>query len=95
MATFFPTRTDVSIKSKWKKMQRHITKELMKFSNCKFLPNKSVFSSSDCKNSYIIPQTTSLKEQGEYVISMINEEDSYILDGIWTPFMNKESSFDF
>lgn len=93
IATFFPTRTDVNIKSKWKKMQRHITKELL--SNSNNYSNESVFSSSDSENSPIISQATTPKEQEEYVINMVNEEDPYIFDGLWNTIMDDESFFEY
>ena len=70
IATFFPGRTDVALKNRWKMIQRHRNDE-----NSKYQKRKKLSPHSSASTEIIYPKTTTKKE--EKIEQILNDQEDF------------------
>lgn len=94
IATFFPTRTDVNIKSKWNKMQRHFNKE-----HIKALQQLNYQMQEKSTNNKVINlpnqvQTVPKNDiQSHMIYNIFPDDENDIMDGLWSSITMEEDFF--
>lgn len=86
IATFFPTRTDVNIKSKWKKMQRRMNKERLKFIN----QNNTAPSARTKSKDY---EMTNFDIQSNAMFNIFPDDGNEMFDDLWSSMVIENDFF--